>query len=301
MVLHERFPFVECEPAREEDVLRCHSVALLERVRGARGWLDRRHDLHRDDLRGGAARSRSGDRGGVPGRLRARASAGPSRRARSGDGVLHLRLGRRRRPLRPGRARPRNAWRFSTGTSITGTARRRSSATTPRSCSCRCTSGRSTPAPAGRTTRATRSSTSRSPAGTGDEAYLAAFERAERAIEAFEPELLLVSAGFDAHAARPACRARALDGGLRRARSACLPPGAPPRRVCSKAATTSTRCPTSWRVRSKGSAGRLPSSRSTRRETYRLNRSDAAHAHLTEWGQRRCVCAPAGPSPVPPR
>ena len=30
-------------------------------------------------------------------------------------------------------------------------------------------------------------------------AYLAAFEQAEDAIAAFEPELLLVSAGFDAH------------------------------------------------------------------------------------------------------
>ncbi len=40
-------------------------------------------------------------------------------------------------------------------------------------------------------------------AGTGDEAYLAAFERAEAAIGAFEPELLLVSAGFDAHADDP--------------------------------------------------------------------------------------------------
>jgi len=40
-------------------------------------------------------------------------------------------------------------------------------------------------------------------AGTGDAAYLQAFEHAERAIAAFEPELLLVSAGFDAHADDP--------------------------------------------------------------------------------------------------
>jgi acetoin utilization deacetylase AcuC-like enzyme len=40
-------------------------------------------------------------------------------------------------------------------------------------------------------------------AGTGDAGYLEAFARAERAIAAFEPELLLVSAGFDAHAADP--------------------------------------------------------------------------------------------------
>jgi len=41
------------------------------------------------------------------------------------------------------------------------------------------------------------------PAGTGDGAYLEAFAFAEQAIAAFEPDLLLVSAGFDAHADDP--------------------------------------------------------------------------------------------------
>jgi acetoin utilization deacetylase AcuC-like enzyme len=40
-------------------------------------------------------------------------------------------------------------------------------------------------------------------AGTGDDGYLAAFAEAERRIAAFEPELLLVSAGFDAHREDP--------------------------------------------------------------------------------------------------
>ena len=40
-------------------------------------------------------------------------------------------------------------------------------------------------------------------AGTGDTAYLEAFERVERAITEFEPQLLLVSAGFDAHVDDP--------------------------------------------------------------------------------------------------
>ena len=40
-------------------------------------------------------------------------------------------------------------------------------------------------------------------AGTGDDGYLAAFERAEAAVAAFEPDLLLVSAGFDAHVDDP--------------------------------------------------------------------------------------------------
>jgi len=41
------------------------------------------------------------------------------------------------------------------------------------------------------------------PAGTSDEEYLVAFERAEEAITAFAPEMLLVSAGFDAHREDP--------------------------------------------------------------------------------------------------
>ena len=39
-MLHDRFPFVECTPASVEDVLRCHTAELAEQVRDARGWLD---------------------------------------------------------------------------------------------------------------------------------------------------------------------------------------------------------------------------------------------------------------------
>ena len=39
-VLHQGFPFVECAPAHVDDVLRCHSPAVVEQVRSARGWLD---------------------------------------------------------------------------------------------------------------------------------------------------------------------------------------------------------------------------------------------------------------------
>ncbi len=46
-------------------------------------------------------------------------------------------------------------------------------------------------------------STCRLPAGTGDDQYLQAFETVERALRRFEPELLLVSAGFDAHVDDP--------------------------------------------------------------------------------------------------
>jgi acetoin utilization deacetylase AcuC-like enzyme len=39
-VLHERLGFVECAPSSEDDVLRCHDAALLEQVRTTVGWID---------------------------------------------------------------------------------------------------------------------------------------------------------------------------------------------------------------------------------------------------------------------
>ena len=54
------------------------------------------------------------------------------------------------------------------------------------------------------------------PAGSGDEDYLLAFdERVEPAVRAFEPELLLVSAGFDAHVDDPLAGMRVTAGGFR--------------------------------------------------------------------------------------
>jgi acetoin utilization deacetylase AcuC-like enzyme len=39
-VLHDRFSFVECGAATEEDVLRCHEPELVAQIRRTRGWLD---------------------------------------------------------------------------------------------------------------------------------------------------------------------------------------------------------------------------------------------------------------------
>jgi acetoin utilization deacetylase AcuC-like enzyme len=41
------------------------------------------------------------------------------------------------------------------------------------------------------------------PAGTGDAEYLDSFRAVERALGRFQPDLILVSAGFDAHSADP--------------------------------------------------------------------------------------------------
>ena len=65
------------------------------------------------------------------------------------------------------------------------------------------------------------------PAGSGDEDYLRAFdERVAPAVRAFEPELVLVSAGFDAHVDDPLAGMRLTGDGFRELarRSAALGP-----------------------------------------------------------------------------
>ena len=59
-------------------------------------------------------------------------------------------------------------------------------------------------------------------AGSGDEEYLAAFAQiVEPAVERFEPELVLVSAGFDAHYADPLSDMRVTDDGFRELARRC--------------------------------------------------------------------------------
>ena len=59
-------------------------------------------------------------------------------------------------------------------------------------------------------------------AGSGDEEYLDAFARVvEPAVERFEPELVLVSAGFDAHAADPLADMRVSEDGFRELARRC--------------------------------------------------------------------------------
>jgi acetoin utilization deacetylase AcuC-like enzyme len=65
------------------------------------------------------------------------------------------------------------------------------------------------------------------PAGSGDGDYLGAFEeRVEPAVRVFEPELVLVSAGFDAHVDDPLAGMRVTTDGFRELarRSAALAP-----------------------------------------------------------------------------
>ena len=60
------------------------------------------------------------------------------------------------------------------------------------------------------------------PAGSDDETYRAAFEDAvEPAVRKFEPELLLVSAGFDAHAEDPLAQMEVSEDGFRELAERC--------------------------------------------------------------------------------
>jgi acetoin utilization deacetylase AcuC-like enzyme len=60
------------------------------------------------------------------------------------------------------------------------------------------------------------------PAGSGDEIYLRAFEEiVEPAIRGFEPDLLIVSAGFDAHAEDPLAMMEVTDSGFRELARRC--------------------------------------------------------------------------------
>jgi acetoin utilization deacetylase AcuC-like enzyme len=197
-VLHERFAFVACEPATEADVLRCHSPALVERVRNTRGWLDADTACTETSFdaallsagaaieavrRGGFALARPPGHHAEPDRAMGfclfDSVAIAARWAQAVEGIVRVAIldwdvhhGNGTQAIFAGDDSvlyvSLHQWPFYPGTG-------------------------------GPDEQAATLVNLPLPAGTGDAGFLAAFERAERAIAAFEPELLLVSAGFDAH------------------------------------------------------------------------------------------------------
>jgi acetoin utilization deacetylase AcuC-like enzyme len=197
-VLHERFDFVECRSASEDDILRCHTAKLIERVRAAPGWIDA------DTLctgttydaallaagaaieavcRGGFALARPPGHHAEPGRAMGfclfDSIAVAARFAQDELGLARVAI--LDWDVHHGNGTQAifvddpsvlfvslHQWPFYPGTG-------------------------------GPDEQGATLLNLPLPAGTGDQAFLERFAEAERAIELFEPELLLVSAGFDAH------------------------------------------------------------------------------------------------------
>jgi acetoin utilization deacetylase AcuC-like enzyme len=201
-VLHERFGFHECAAAREEDVLRCHSRELLERVRVSRGWIDAdticTETTYEAAMLAAGAAIEAVSRGGFalvrpPGH-----HAGPDR-AMGFCLINSIAVAARFAQCELGLQRVAILdWDVHHGNGTQAIVRG-----DPGILFVSLHQWPFYPGSGGPDDQDERLLNIPLAAGTGDEFYLAAFERAQRAIAAFEPELLLVSAGFDAHVADP--------------------------------------------------------------------------------------------------
>jgi acetoin utilization deacetylase AcuC-like enzyme len=201
-VLHEHLPFVECAPATDGDVLRCHDEALLEQVRTTRGWID--PDTICTETTFEAALLAAGaaiDAVRLGGFALARPPGHHAERDRAMGFCLFDSIAIAARWAQVALGVERVAivdWDVHHGN---GTQHILGADPTVFFASLHqwpFYPGTGGPEEQGETLLNLPL-----PAGTADERYLEEFARVEAAVRAFEPDLLLVSAGFDAHIEDP--------------------------------------------------------------------------------------------------
>jgi acetoin utilization deacetylase AcuC-like enzyme len=225
VVLQGRFPFVECTPASEEDILRCHTRELVDLVRDTRGWIDGdticTETTYEAALLAAGAAIEAVRRGGF---AIARPPGHHAERARAMGFCLfdNIAVAARWAQVELGIGRVAIVdWDVHHGNGTQNVVADDDSILFVSLHQWPLYPGTGGPYEQGDTLVNIPL-----PPGTGDAGYFEAWDTVTRAVTRFEPELLLVSAGFDAHVDDPLADMEVTADGFRELarRSAALAP-----------------------------------------------------------------------------